>query len=146
MNRNNNPLNIKQDPRDPWKGSHGTDARGHAVFDSPMYGVRAAMMSLDAKWRNGKRSLYRICADWAPVDDTIGSIAGNPPNDPSEYACFCADYLGDVAPDESLRNPREEPAQWCRVMRAMARYDMGEDCPWDVIFDGVALWANEMSL
>ena len=39
--QNNNPCNIKA-VRTPWKGQVGTDRHGHAVFDEPAHGIRAA--------------------------------------------------------------------------------------------------------
>lgn len=39
--QNNNPCNIKA-VRTPWKGQVGTDKHGHAVFDEPAHGIRAA--------------------------------------------------------------------------------------------------------
>ena len=39
--RNNNPGNLKKPPGDVWKGTTGYDKRGHAVFSSLDYGIRA---------------------------------------------------------------------------------------------------------
>lgn len=83
-----NPMCLKA--FDQWKGMIGVDARGHAIFLTMQNGIRAAVRVLAQKARNGKNSIVAICADWAPADDTIGSIPGAPANDPDEYAHYVA--------------------------------------------------------
>jgi hypothetical protein len=58
------------------------------VFGNDADGIRAMVRTLAAKAANGKTSIGQICADWAPSSDTIGSIKGNAPNSPQEYARF----------------------------------------------------------
>lgn len=91
--RNNNPGNVKNDPANPWQGSVGTDAQGHAVFESEADGVRAMIRNLAQYARAGRRCLLAICRAWAPASDTVGSLAGRPANNPIEYAEFLADRL-----------------------------------------------------
>ena len=43
---NNNPLNVKSLGKVKWLGQTGTDKHGHAIFDSPAHGIRAASLVL----------------------------------------------------------------------------------------------------
>lgn len=86
-----NPLCIKG--FDQWKGMIGIDARGHAIFLTIENGIRAAVRTLAQKARDGKTSIAAICGDWAPIDDTIGSIPGAPANSPTEYANYVSTVL-----------------------------------------------------
>jgi hypothetical protein len=94
----NNPGNVKQSKLNPWRGSDGNDARGHTVFSSMPYGIRAMVRTLAAKWEAGKRSIADIIASWAPVTDTIGSIPGAKQNNPSAYADYVAARVHPSAP------------------------------------------------
>ena len=74
--QNNNPCNIKA-VRTPWKGQVGTDKHGHAVFDEPAHGIRAAasvlinyylrhgldtLNGVDRRFCTGNReNMWRIC-------------------------------------------------------------------------------------
>ena len=95
--RNNNPGNLKNDPDDPWNGTIGQDDRGHAIFEDVVHGVRAMAKTILAKWNNGYNTLIEMIGDpehgWAPASDTQGSIPGNPPNDPVEYATTVGAWL-----------------------------------------------------
>ncbi|MEO5913309.1 MAG: peptidoglycan-binding protein [Luteolibacter sp.] len=89
--RNRNYLNVKNNRANPWQGSVGTDERGHTIFGSPEWGLRAAIMTLRTYWFSyGLRTIAGILNRWAPASDTIGTIAGAPQNNPSEYAAFVA--------------------------------------------------------
>ena len=98
--RNNNYLNVKNTKNNPWNDAHGpsgTDPHGHAVFSTPPYGVRAGIMQLRAyflKHDPKRQTIIDIISEWAPADDTLGSIAGNDPNDPRGYAGFVARAMG----------------------------------------------------
>jgi hypothetical protein len=146
MNTRNNPLNIKwANPDNPaalWKGSSGYDDRGHAIFADPAMGIRAAMRSLQSKWLNGKRTIRAIIADWAPSDDTVGSLAGTAPNDPDSYAGFVAGHSG-LLVDDPLPNPAANSLPWTAIIHAMARYELGEDCPDAVIYRGIRAWHDD---
>ena len=146
MNANKNFLNIKNDQFNPWDDVNGpsrTDSRGHAIFADPAYGIRAAMRSLQKKWLNGKRTIAELCADWAPSDDTLGSIPGGQQfNDPEEYASFVSMGCG-IDTNEPIPNPIEHPKIWLNLLeglRAAAHYETGEDCPWSIILHGFAYW------
>ncbi len=87
--KHKNYLNLKVNPKNPWQGNNGWDSRGHTVFLSPEWGLRAAIINLRTYWFSyGLHSTIAILSRWAPVDDTIGSLKGNPKNDPVAYANF----------------------------------------------------------
>lgn len=99
--RNNNYLNVKNTKNNPWNDADGrpsgTDPRGHAVFNSPAYGIRAGILQLRAYFLDHsppRQTISDIISEWAPADDTEGSIAGNRPNDPSAYAAFVGRKMG----------------------------------------------------
>jgi hypothetical protein len=149
VNKNRNPLNIKNDPKHPWKGSIGTDSRGHAVFEREADGLRAAVRSLAAKYAAGKKTLLAIISSWAPASDTIGSIKGNAPNSPREYATFCARWLGiGVEVDARLFDSRGAPQDIERLVvlvDAMNSFENGLDSKLatSTILEGIALYLRD---
>ena len=87
--RNRNLMNVKQDPRNPWKYSTGKDSKNHTIFPSYATGLRAGIINLRSYWvRHGLKTLSGITNRYAPASDTIGSVAGAKPNQPSVYATF----------------------------------------------------------
>lgn len=141
----NNPLNVKNDPDDPWAGSIGTDPAGHAQFSMVSFGVRAALRTMYRKMHNpdARKDTLRLLIGghpnddppysqgWASADDTIGSIAGNPPNDPDDYAMFVALHAG-IGTDEKLHlftQPgaliEDQISLTLRIFRAMSQYENG---------------------
>jgi hypothetical protein len=148
MNRNNNICNVKNDPADRWNDVGGecasrTDARGHAVFVDPAFSARAADICYQEKWENGKRSLLALCRDWAPESDTEGSLPGRPKNDPVAYALFIAKRAS-LGIYEELPAPKDNILTWCRIQLAMARWEMGEDCPMSTILRGAAMFMEKV--
>lgn len=138
--RNRNLMNVKNGS-DPWKYGIGTDSRGHVIFPSYAKGLRAAIIDLRSKFvRRGLKTLMDIMKRYAPDDDTVGSIAGNPQNDPAAYARFVAQRAG-VTATEKLTIFREDGSIWNRrqlktVVEAMVRYENGFDIPIpDSVFD-----------
>lgn len=144
----NNPLNVKQG-QSAWNGSTGKDARGHAIFASVPWGVRAAIRTLAQYQLVHKRwSLDTIMARWAPSSDTIGSIAGNKPNQPKTYAGFVADRIG-IDKNSSIRLFRDngDVLNECvlyAVVSAMAIYENGHGYKLDFedFQEGVALYRD----
>ena len=125
---NKNYLNIKGRG---WKGQIGQDSRGHAIFHSSEWGIRAGIVLLRTYWFKHKlRSIAAILSRWAPATATIGSIPGAPPNSPKEYSEFVATQVG-VKPtlqlslfhdDGRLNNVR----QLKDLFEAMAAYEIGK--------------------
>lgn len=63
-----------------WNGEIGKDARGHAIFSSPVYAARAIAIQLRTWWyRDEYRTVFKIMTSYAPPDDCVGSV-GTPPN------------------------------------------------------------------
>ena len=84
---NRNPLNLKDDPRDPWLGSLGSDTQGHAIFDREEYALRAAVRSLAQKWANGPICLLTLIGGSDKVNGWAEAQHGNKPE---KYAKFLA--------------------------------------------------------
>ncbi len=128
--RNRNYLNVKNNPQNPWQGSAGADARGHTIFRAPEWGLRAAIMTLRTYWFSyGLRTVSAILARWAPSNDTLGSRAGMPPNNPAEYTSFVCkrmrvgplDDLKLFYSDRRLNDVRNLQA----LVEAMAEFEIG---------------------
>jgi hypothetical protein len=132
--RNKNPLNVKGGVR--WKGKVGQDARGHAKFESEAWGTRAAIINLRSYWTKHRlRSVIGILQRWAPVTDTIGSIEGNPANQPHAYADFVAKRSG-LPRNSSLSlfdsyGRVQNPDQLYRLVEAMSVYENGHGYRFD---------------
>jgi hypothetical protein len=89
-----NYLNLKINPEKPWQGSIGQDAHGHTIFISPDWGLRAAILNVRTYWFTYRlKTIISILSRWAPADDTIGSVEGNPKNDPLVYAKFVSERM-----------------------------------------------------
>lgn len=100
--RNKNLLNVKQNPKNPWKFSTGYDDRMHTIFPGYAKGLRAGIKLLSIYWtKHKKRTIADILSRWAPASDTIGSLPGAPPNSPKEYSLFVASRM-DVSPNVTL--------------------------------------------
>ena len=70
--RNNNPLNIRFNVRNDWKGQLGSDRErgGMCVFSSPVWGFRAAFLLLqNYQVKHGCRTIRDIITKWAPPED-----------------------------------------------------------------------------
>jgi len=128
--KNKNPGCVKQG-LDPWKGSQTADASGHAVFDDPVYGFRALYRTLAQKYMAGKRDLLAIMRDYAPADDTQGSIAGRPANDPGSYAQYLSRVTGHAIGEDLLLVDAAGDPRSMDLMIALARgiehYEAGRE-------------------
>ena len=109
--RNNNPLNIKA-IKTPWKGQIGTDRHGHAVFDDPAYGIRAAAnVLINYYLRHGL--------------DTLNGVVGRfCTGNREQYVAYLSRRLG-LRPDESFNILDRLP----ELLQAMARFESGKE--WD---------------
>lgn len=90
-----------------WEGEVGKDARGHAIFNDPVFSARAVARQFRTWWfRDGKRTAFQIMSTYAPPDDCVGSV-GKPPNckygpNPTEiYAARVAESIR-KGPNDSL--------------------------------------------
>lgn len=67
--RNNNPLNIRYNPRNNWVGQTGNDGQ-FCKFSAPKYGIRAAVRILKKYGgTDGKTTVFEIINKWAPRAD-----------------------------------------------------------------------------
>nr|DAU80913.1 MAG TPA: virion protein [Caudoviricetes sp.] len=109
--RNNNPLNIKA-IKTPWKGQIGTDRHGHAVFDDPAHGIRAAAnVLINYYLRHGL--------------DTLNGVVGRfCTGNREQYVAYLSRRLG-LRPDESFNILDRLP----ELLQAMARFESGKE--WD---------------
>lgn len=141
-NNRNNPLNIKGN--DPWLGRTGHDDRGHITFATEEYGIRANWRCLQKMLLNGHDTIDKLCAEWAPSNDTQGSIAGNPKNNPRDYANFIAKKVH-FAPDWSLPALTPSVDLWLNIFSAMDEYENGADrkCDMSSIIRGYADWLQD---
>ena len=109
--QNNNPCNIKA-VRTPWKGQVGTDKHGHAVFDEPAHGIRAAAnVLINYYLRHGL--------------DTLNGVVGRfCTGNREQYVAYLSRRLG-LRPDESF----DVLARLPELLQAMARFESGRE--WD---------------
>ena len=82
--RNNNPGNLVASSKGKeWNGEIGSDGK-HAIFRTTEEGARAQALNVKKYVSQGKDTLAKITADWAPVDDH---------NLPDQYAKTVADRM-----------------------------------------------------
>ena len=68
--RNNNPLNIRRNPRNRWRGlrKEQTD-KSFCQFKAMKWGLRAAIKLLDNYIRRGAQTPRQIISRWAPPSE-----------------------------------------------------------------------------
>lgn len=123
--RNNNPCNIRRG--DPWRGMmpqgnmtpEQRAERDFAVFQSPVWGFRAACLILQNYFRLGFDTVEKIITRWAPISE----------NDTQAYIRAVCAHLG-VGPQDKL--PPNENA-YRGLLRAMAGVEAGS---WPPLWDG----------
>lgn len=126
--RNRNYLNVKGRG---WKGQIGSDPRGHAIFKSPEWGIRAGIVLLRTYWFTHRlRTIAAILSRWAPSTDTVGSIKGAPPNSPREYSAFVSRRMDGLSPTAALSlfkpdGRLDNAKQLKQLFEAMAAYEIG---------------------
>ena len=121
--RNNNPGNIEKGA--PWQGlaaDQSADSR-FAVFDSPVYGIRAlTVVLLTYRNRHKLRTPREIISRWAPAFE----------NDTGSYVAAVARAAG-IGPDDPVTD-QELPA----VVAAIIKHENGiNPYPADLIADGI---------
>lgn len=111
--RNRNPLNVKSPANaDKWDGQIDIDRQGHAVFISPVYGVRAAAHVLTAYARRHN------------VSTVEGIITRFAEGNQKEYISYVCKRMG-LRPDENFDVVRRLP----ELLRVMARFESGTEMP-----------------
>lgn len=91
--RNNNPLNIRNNPNNVWFGKIGTDSKDFVVFDNPENGYRAAVKILNSYRKRGLMTLTDIISAWAPptendTDSYINSVSDKTGIKPLEQVLY----------------------------------------------------------
>lgn len=117
--KTNNPLNIRFNPSNKWKGQTG-EYKGFCVFKSESYGIRAAYKVLTTYIANGVNTIEAIINRWAPPTE----------NRTQEYVSFvCQETLlepNEVLTDNSIHD------YWTKIIiiEAMAKMECGKtyDC------------------
>lgn len=68
--RNNNPLNIRRNPANRWKGARReiTDKQ-FEEFTTPFYGFRAAFILIYNYMKQGNNTIRKIITKWAPPSE-----------------------------------------------------------------------------
>ena len=105
--RNHNPLNIRRNGKDQWKGlaDYQQDA-AFCQFKSLEYGWRAAFYLL----------IRGIISKWAP-----------PTENKTEAYIANVSALTGILPDEPLGIPSDQPSRWMMLGAAMAIQENGTE-------------------
>ena len=110
--RNNNWLNVRYNPNNPWVGQTGGDDSNYAEFENPVYGIRAADKVL---------ANYQKIHGIDNVADTINRYAPPSDNNPTQgYVNYVSDKMG-VKPNEHI--DLSDPDVRARMMRAMVGFE-----------------------
>lgn len=121
--RNNNPLNIRIG--NTWLGEvpNPTDSE-FEQFVSPVYGLRAAFCILRRYIRRYHKDTVRsIVSTWAPANE----------NQTDMYVGYVAKRLGI---DPNAKIDYDDKETMCSLVRAMAKYECGQEVPSDLILQG----------
>ena len=124
--RNNNPLNIRYNPRNNWVGQTGCDGQ-FCIFMSPKYGVRAACKLLQRyAGKDGKTTVSEVINKWAPRTDG---------NDTEKYIATVCKEMKIRATDTIDVHQRDTVVRllWCMSCVECTRYALEAADIW--IFD-----------
>lgn len=111
---NNNPLNIRFNPANNWRGQTGQN-KGFCTFESKAFGFRAAYRIITTYIKNGYNTIEKIVSRWAPPTE----------NNTENYIRFvCEETIIDpdqILTDESIHD------YWTKliILRAMAKMESG---------------------
>lgn len=118
--KNRNPGNLRANPKVKWRGQISVDAKGFAIFDDDVNGLRAIIIDLHTGYvRDHQVSILGLIAEYAPPVE----------NDTKKYARFVADRLG-VDPLASIPFDRPTAAE---LAKAIVRIEQGIQPYADVI-------------
>lgn len=112
--RNNNPGNMRFNPRITWRGQIGADADGFVIFATPEDGIHALTVNL----RNQQR-LHALNT----VADIITKYAPGNENDTAAYITDVAARMG-VAPGDYIN--LENDATLAAMVRAVIHHENGK--------------------
>ena len=111
---NNNPLNIRFDRKNNWRGLSGEN-KGFCVFTSEAYGFRAAYKLITNYISKGHNTIKKILNRWAPPTE----------NDTEAYIKFI-EYETLIDRNQTLTDKNIHD-YWTKIiiLRAMAMMDPG---------------------
>lgn len=114
--RNNNPLNIRYNPRNNWVGQVGEN-KGFCVFSSMAYGFRASYKLITSYISKGYNTIEKIVTRWAPPTE----------NDTEAYIRYIS-YETIIDRNHVLTDCNIHD-YWTKliILRAMARMESGLD-------------------
>lgn len=127
----NNPFALIQAPgrADDWQGLKEQLKNGFLVFNSPLFGARAGIISfLNTYLKRGINTIEKIFPIYAPASDSR--------NNPQQYIANVVKFTGIPA-----NKPLTEPADILKVLKAIVRIESGRD--W--LPDAVLLSAYEFA-
>lgn len=119
--RNNNPGNIRLNPRNRWAGQllGGTD-KDFCQFETMVAGVRAlGIILLNYQMIQGLTTVDRIIGRWAPSGE----------NDTGAYVDACCEDIG-AQPGEPINLKDED--ELIAMVNAICRHENGKDA-WNAI-------------
>ena len=122
--RNNNPLNIRLNERNNWKGKVLANTDGaFEQFISMPYGFRAALYLFRKYIRQGYNTLEKIVGKWAPPSE----------NHTNKYISFVVNKTG-IAAERKIKATDAESLKL--LAHAMAWYENGSAPQWVDIEEG----------
>lgn len=111
--RNNNPLNVRYDPKNDWLGQVGEN-KGFVVFKNPVYGFRAAMKIFNSYNRRGITTLENIIETFAPPTE----------NKTANYIRYVSQQTG-IPPSQVVNK-----SDYVKLVKAMSKMESNAD--WDI--------------
>ena len=127
--RNNNPLNIRREKGQFWKGEvvSPIEDREFVQFAGLEYGLRAAFCIL----RTYRDKYKAVC-----IEDIITRWAPPTENDTRRYICDCCRLTGFGGKE------RLAEKDWPQLVKAMARIECGAILSKEIIEQGYKLYKN----
>lgn len=124
-----------------WLGQIDKDKFGHAIFKSPLYGIRT-MVILNAEIieKRGKNTLFKFFNVYAPNNDCVGSIKDDKGNclygynKPEQYAQKVADALGIQIHDSLVLRDSQGSIDlklMTLLVSEVAKFETGKNCKFE---------------
>lgn len=116
--RNNNPLNIRYSEKNNWFGQVGYDRKkgGFCVFDSPVWGYRAAFKLLfKYQMKYGCKNVAKLIERWAPPSE----------NNTNKYIEFVCEYMKCESSFIPHFGSVHDLCPCCKMVEAMAVIENG---------------------
>ena len=124
-----------------WDGQIGKDKFGHAIFKSPIDGIKTMiLLTTDMIENRGKNTLYKFFNTYAPSNDCVGSIKNKDGsckygyNAPEKYAKKVGDKLNLKIKDRlSIRDAKGQynTKLLSALLSEVARFETGLNCKFE---------------